>query len=364
MTQTHQQQQQQQQQQKQYSRIRIIDMGCGRGYLTFSLHSYLYNKYSSTNILSSSNVVVNDDGVIMNKQQHEDSNSSSRIAVETRGIDRRPKLINEMNSIAFELGNEFATLTFDLGSIPSSSISSSSISSSNNIATTTDIDEYNNNNDIIGQSIFEGTIGNIREVTSVTTMLSEDKKVNTDNDSLTTTLDVVIALHACDTATDDALHYAISRNADIIVVAPCCQYELRRQIDQHTTNIINTESSGNSSGADHHHPLVDVLRHAIYRERATETVTDAIRAILLDIAGYETKVFEFIGSEHTAKNVMITATKKKMRMRKYEEQWQQQQQHDDLDDDVQRRREKLVTLARFYGIERQRLATLMGEKLG
>lgn len=107
-----------------------------------------------------------------------------------------------------------------------------------------------------------------------------------------------------------------------------------------------------------------MLRHAIYRERATETVTDAIRAILLDIAGYETKVFEFIGTEHTAKNVMITAIKKKTRLRKDDEQWlQQHQQGSNPDEDVQLRREKLVTLARFYGVERQRLATLMGEIL-
>ena len=340
-------------QQQKYSRIHTMDMGCGRGYLTFCLHSYLYNKYSTAS--KSSREAGNNNGVIMNGQR------SGGIIVETRGIDRRPKLINEMNSIALELGNEFATLTFDLGSIPSSS-SSSTTSSNNTIANDYDTNDYNNDDNIIGQSIFEGTVGNVREAIPVTTALTEEKNVNINDDSLSKTLDVVIALHACDTATDDALYYAISRNADIIVVAPCCQYELRRQIDQYTTNIINTGVS--SSSSDDRHPLEDVLRHAIYRERSTETVTDAIRAILLDIAGYETKVFEFIGTEHTAKNVMITATKTKTRIWKNDEQWlQQQQQHDIRDDDVQRRRKKLVMLARFYGIERQRLASLMGEKL-
>lgn len=348
MTQNHQHQQQK------YSRIHTMDMGCGRGYLTFCLHSYLYNKYSTAS--KSSREAGNNNGVIMNGQQDD---SSGGIIVETRGIDRRPKLINEMNSIALELGDEFATLTFDLGSISSSS---SSTTSNNNIASDYNTNDYINDDDIIGQSIFEGTVGNVREAIMVTTALTEEKNVNINDDSLSKTLDVVIALHACDTATDDALYYAISRNADIIVVAPCCQYELRRQIDQYTTNIINTGVS--SSSSDDRHPLEDVLRHAIYRERATETVTDAIRAILLDIAGYETKVFEFIGTEHTAKNVMITATKTKTRIWKNDEQWlQQQQRHDIRDDDVQRRRKKLVTLARFYGIERQRLASLMGEKL-
>ena len=341
MTQNHQHQK--------YSRIHTMDMGCGRGYLTFCLHSYLYNKYSAASKSSRE---------AGNRQQDD---SSGGIIVETRGIDRRPKLINEMNSIALELGNEFATLTFDLGSISSSS-SSSTTTSNNNIANDYNNNDYNNDDNIIGQSIFEGTVGNVREAIPATTALTEEKNVNINDDSLSKTLDVVIALHACDTATDDALYYAISRNADIIVVAPCCQYELRRQIDQYTTNIINTGVS--SSSSDDRHPLEDVLRHAIYRERATETVTDAIRAILLDIAGYETKVFEFIGTEHTAKNVMITATKTKTRIWKNDEQLlQQQQQHDIRDDDVQRRRKKLETLARFYGIERQRLASLMGEKL-
>ena len=93
-----------------------------------------------------------------------------------------------------------------------------------------------------------------------------------------------------------------------------------------------------------------MLRHAIYRERSTEIVTDAMRAILLEIAGYSTQVFEFIGGEHTAKNVMLAATKVKTRRSgKEQEEW------------LQGRRRKLRELAQLYSIKRQRLAMLMGE---
>jgi hypothetical protein len=151
------------------------------------------------------------------------------------------------------------------------------------------------------------------------------------------TLDILIALHACDTATDDALWFAIARDVDIIVTAPCCQHELRPQIDRY-------------AAANPDQPLSNILRHAIYRERATETVTDAMRAILLEIAGYETNVFEFIGGEHTAKNVMITATKIKNRETK-DEKW------------LQLRRQRLTDLAELYGVKYQRLAILMEESI-
>ena len=76
-----------------------------------------------------------------------------------------------------------------------------------------------------------------------------------------------------------------------------------------------------------------------------------MRAILLEIAGYNTQVFEFIGGEHTAKNVMITATKMKKRRSKEQEEL------------LQDRRQKLIELAELYGVKRQRLAMLMGESL-
>jgi SAM-dependent methyltransferase len=101
-------------------------------------------------------------------------------------------------------------------------------------------------------------------------------------------LDVLIALHACDTATDDALAAGLSAGARLLVVSPCCQKELRSQITAPAV-------------------LADALRHGIFQERQAEFVTDALRAQLLECVGFRTKVFEFISTEHTAKNVLIAA---------------------------------------------------------
>jgi SAM-dependent methyltransferase len=104
-------------------------------------------------------------------------------------------------------------------------------------------------------------------------------------------LDVLIALHACDTATDDALARGVQAGAALLVVAPCCQKELRPQLTAAPV-------------------LAPALRHGIFQERHAEFATDALRALLLEWAGYDTKVFEFISTEHTAKNLMIAATKR------------------------------------------------------
>lgn len=101
-------------------------------------------------------------------------------------------------------------------------------------------------------------------------------------------LDMLIALHACDTATDLALATGIFSHARILVVAPCCHKQIRKDMD--TRN-----------------ELGPVLRYGILEERQAEIVTDGIRALLLEANGYKTNVFEFISTEHTAKNVMITA---------------------------------------------------------
>ncbi|WP_438483209.1 class I SAM-dependent methyltransferase [Oleiharenicola lentus] len=104
-------------------------------------------------------------------------------------------------------------------------------------------------------------------------------------------LDVLIALHACDTATDDAIAKGVQAGASLIVVSPCCQKELRPQL--HAPAV-----------------LAPALRHGIFQERHAEFATDALRALLLEWAGYDTKVFEFISTEHTARNLMITAIKR------------------------------------------------------
>jgi hypothetical protein len=105
-----------------------------------------------------------------------------------------------------------------------------------------------------------------------------------------TEIDLVVALHACDTATDDALVKAVSSGARFICVAPCCHKYVRQRF---------------SPSSD----LNEILRHGILAERFTESLTDSLRVLMLESFGYETKLFEFISSEHTAKNTMITAVK-------------------------------------------------------
>ncbi|MCK6690827.1 MAG: SAM-dependent methyltransferase [Thermoanaerobaculia bacterium] len=108
------------------------------------------------------------------------------------------------------------------------------------------------------------------------------------NDFQPERLDLLIALHACDTATDLALAKGIHARAGIVIVAPCCHKQIRRDMETHNE-------------------LEPILRHGILEERQAEIVTDGIRALLLEANGYKTNVFEFISTEHTAKNVMITA---------------------------------------------------------
>lgn len=106
--------------------------------------------------------------------------------------------------------------------------------------------------------------------------------------------DAVIALHACDTATDDAIYKGIAAGASLIAVAPCCHKQVRRQMEQ-----------GQRATAT----LDGLLRHGIFMERQAEMVTDTLRALLLELHGYRTKVFEFVSDAHTPKNNLIVAEK-------------------------------------------------------
>ena len=103
--------------------------------------------------------------------------------------------------------------------------------------------------------------------------------------------DVMIALHACDTATDAAIHRGIAAGAEHIVCSPCCHKQLRPQL----------LSPG---------PLRSVFQHGIHAEQQAEMLTDTLRALLLQANGYDTQVFEFVALEHTRKNKMILAVKK------------------------------------------------------
>lgn len=178
--------------------INVVDMGAGKGYLTFALYDYL------TNELKRPTSVI--------------------------GIEYREDLVNLCNRIADK--SKFKHLQFIQGTI----------------------EDYENSN-----------------------------------------IDVLIALHACDTATDDAIYKGINNNADLIVVAPCCHKQIRRQIEKYN---VNNE--------------VDFLtKYGIFLERQAEMVTDGIRSLILEYFGYKTKVFEFISDAHTPKNVLIVGAKKK-----------------------------------------------------
>ena len=101
--------------------------------------------------------------------------------------------------------------------------------------------------------------------------------------------DLLIALHACDTATDDAIYKGITAGAKLIVVAPCCHKQIRREI-----------VSGKKKNE-----LDFLLKYGVFLERQSEMVTDGLRALLLEYFGYKTKVMEFVSDVHTPKNVLI-----------------------------------------------------------
>jgi Methyltransferase domain len=174
--------------------LMIVDMGCGKGYLTFAAYEWLRRSGWNEATL--------------------------------RGIEARPDLVDLCNHAAKE--NHFDLLRFETG-----------------------------------------TIAAVEPARA----------------------DVLIALHACDTATDDAIAWGVRARASLIIVSPCCHKELRPQLRPPPA-------------------LAGALRHGILLERQAEFVTDALRAALLEWAGYETKVFEFISTEHTAKNLMIAAIKR------------------------------------------------------
>ncbi len=103
-------------------------------------------------------------------------------------------------------------------------------------------------------------------------------------------IDMVITLHACDTATDEAIVQAISWNTKIILTVPCCQHELFSMIDNKSMELMT--------------------KHGIIKERLSSLITDSIRGALLEACGYSVQISEFISMEHTPKNILIKAEKK------------------------------------------------------
>lgn len=176
----------------------VVDMGSGKGYLTFALYDYLHN--------------------VM------------KLNTQVTGVEYRPDLVELCNRIAVNSG--FNALRFE-----------------------------------------EGTIQEFE----------------------TERIDLLIALHACDTATDDAIFKGISSGARLIVVAPCCHKQIRREMTASKTK----------------NELSFITKHGIFLERQAEMVTDGIRALILEYFGYKTKVMEFISGVHTPKNVLVVGVKHK-----------------------------------------------------
>ncbi len=174
-------------------KIRIVDMGAGKAYLTFALYDYLERE--------------------------------TDYKVEMIGVEQRSELVDASNQLANDCG--FENLKFETGTI-------------------------------------------------------EDFKYSE--------VDVLIALHACDTATDDAIFQGIKSGASIIVCAPCCHKQIRNQIQ-----------------ADPE--VLPQLKYGILMERQAEMLTDTIRALIMEQKGYESKIFEFVSGEHTPKNLMIVGVK-------------------------------------------------------
>ena len=148
-----------------------------------------------------------------------------------------------------------------------------------------------------------------------------------------TDIDLLIALHACDTATDDAIFKGIKANSKLIVVAPCCHKQIRREMEK---NKVKNEISV-------------LTKYGIFMERQAEMVTDGIRALILEYFGYKTKVFEFISDAHTPKNVLIVGTKTMITA-------QQEQAREERKADIKK---KIADTKAYFGIGYHHLERLL-----
>ncbi|MEY3354774.1 MAG: hypothetical protein RLZZ302_329, partial [Actinomycetota bacterium] len=111
------------------------------------------------------------------------------------------------------------------------------------------------------------------------------------SDTAIKTADIAIALHACDTATDDAIAWGVLHNVQLLLIAPCCHHDLQTQMQEIPE------------------PWPMLTRHGIMRERLGDLLTDSFRTQILKLLGYRVDAIEFVGGEHTPRNLMIRATK-------------------------------------------------------
>lgn len=137
-------------------------------------------------------------------------------------------------------------------------------------------------------------------------------------------VDILIALHACDTATDSAIFKGIKSNANLIVCAPCCHKQVRR--DMKSRSKFNL-----------------ITKHGIFKERLAEMLTDTLRTLIMEKEGYKTKAFEFISNEHTRKNIMLVGKKT----------------NDKIDKTIINK--EIEFLKKSFKIERQELEELLGQ---
>jgi hypothetical protein len=139
-------------------------------------------------------------------------------------------------------------------------------------------------------------------------------------------IDLLMALHACDTATDDAIYRGIKSQASLIICAPCCHKQIRKAM-----NVTNE--------------LSNITKFGILKERQAEIITDTLRAMIMELHGYKTNVFEFISLEHTPKNVMIVGK----RISKPVDETSIKEISDNID-----------AIKKMFGIEKHYLESLLG----
>ena len=115
------------------------------------------------------------------------------------------------------------------------------------------------------------------------------------SDALPVQIDVVTALHACDTATDDAIAFGLQKNAKAMVLVPCCQAELARVLNQHKALSLQRT------------PLAELWRHPLHTRELGSQITNVLRCLYLEASGYQVTVTELVGWEHSMKNELIIA---------------------------------------------------------